>query len=78
MNSAAGLSVLMPVYNGMPYLPQAVASVLSQNHPDFELLVLDDASQDGSRKFLQDLRDPRVRTIQNEKNQGLFKSLNRV
>lgn len=78
MSCPAGLSVLMPVYNGMPYLPRAVASVLSQDHPNLELVITEDASRDDSREFLRNLRDSRVTRIENEKTQGLFENLNRM
>jgi len=59
----------MNVYNGMPYLPEAVDSILAQTYPDFELLIVNDGSKDGSRDYLATLSDPRVRILDQE-NQG--------
>lgn len=51
----------MPVYNAMPYLPAAIDSILGQTLRDFELLIVDDGSTDGSGNYLRSLSDPRVR-----------------
>ena len=42
------VTVLMTVYNGLPYVREAVESVLNQTFSDFELLIMDDASTDGT------------------------------
>jgi hypothetical protein len=57
------ISVLMPVYNALPYLRDALNSVLCQSFQDFEVLTLDDASTDGSTEYLDGLRDPRLRVF---------------
>jgi glycosyltransferase involved in cell wall biosynthesis len=59
------VTVLMPVYNGRPYLTAAVESVLAQTFTDFELLAVDDGSTDGSAELLADFarRDRRVRVV---------------
>lgn len=59
----AVVSVVMPVYNAMPYLPQAVESVLGQTFSDFEFIILNDASTDGSAEYLSRIRDARVRVV---------------
>ena len=70
------LTVLMTVYNGMPYLPHAIESVLTQSFNDFELLVVDDGSSDGSSDILCGYDDPRLRLLRNEANVGQTASLN--
>jgi len=70
------LTVLLPVYNGMPYLPEAVDSVLAQTFADFRLLVLDDGSTDGTAAYLGGIDDPRVDVVHQE-NRGLGATLNR-
>jgi len=70
------ISVILPVYNGERYLRAAIESVLSQSHSDFELLVCDDMSSDGSWKLLQQFQDTRMRIIRHERNLGLFPTLN--
>ncbi len=69
------VTVLMTVYNGLPYLREAAASVLAQTFADFEFLIIEDASTDGSAAYLQGLRDPRIRLIRNERNLGQAASL---
>lgn len=58
------VSVIVPTYNRLHTLPRAVGSVLAQTERDFELIVVDDASTDGTADYLSGLRDPRVRAIE--------------
>lgn len=78
MNQLPGLSVILPVHNGMEFLPQAIESLRAQDHPDFEVVAVDDASRDHSWNFLSGLQDPRFRVYRNERNLGLFATLNRL
>jgi len=71
------VTVLLAVCNGEPYLGDAIRSVLAQTFRDFELLVIDDASSDGSPATLAAFRDPRLRVVRNDQNLGLTRSLNR-
>jgi glycosyltransferase involved in cell wall biosynthesis len=63
------ISVVMPVYNTARYLHSAMRSILDQTFRDFEFLVYDDASTDGSRQIAEQFaaQDPRVRVIASEK-----------
>ena len=70
------ISVILPVYNGMKYLPQSVESVLKQHWVDFEFLIMDDCSTDGSWEWLELLTDKRIQLYRNEQNKGLFYNLN--
>ena len=70
------ISVILPVYNGIKYLPQSVRSVLNQQYNNFEFLVIDDCSTDGSWEYLNGLDDNRIGLYRNEKNCGLFYNLN--
>lgn len=63
------VTVLMTVYNGMPYIEKAVASVLQQTYADFQFVIVDDGSTDGTSKFLAELDDPRIVKLHQE-NQG--------
>lgn len=64
------VSVVMPVYNVAPFIGATIASVLAQTFTDFELLILDDCSTDGTVTVIQALKDPRIRLIQNTHNLG--------
>jgi glycosyltransferase involved in cell wall biosynthesis len=73
---APAISILTPVWNGMPFLPKCVASVLDQSFGDWELVVSDDGSTDGSRDYLSSLADPRIRVFRQDTNLGIFGNLN--
>jgi len=66
----------MSVHNGEPYLRESVESVLNQTFPDFEFIVIDDASTDGTGAILDDFDDPRLVRLSNAGNLGLTRSLN--
>lgn len=57
------ISVLMPMRNAAPYVRTAIRSVLQETSDRLELLVVDDGSQDGSDKIVEDLADPRIRLL---------------
>ena len=71
------VSVVMSVYNGSPYLREAIDSILQQTYEDFEFLIIDDGSTDGSRDVISSYDDPRIELLENDINQGLPASLNR-
>ena len=71
------VTVLMSTHNDLSFLPEAVDSILAQTLTDFEFLIVDDGSTDGSGAYLAGLRDPRVRVLRNAANEGLTRSLNR-
>lgn len=70
------ISIILPVYNGIKYLRQSVESILNQEFGDFEFLVIDDCSTDGSWEYLNGLQDKRITLYRNELNRGLFYNLN--
>lgn len=68
---APRVSVVVPNFNHARFLPPRMESVLGQSYRDIEVLLLDDASTDGSREVIRRYEDdPRVRTIFNETNSG--------
>lgn len=71
------ISVLLPVYNAAKFVEAAVLSVLAQSFSNFELIIIDDGSTDGSGPLLQALAatDKRIRLVQRE-NRGLIATLN--
>ena len=54
------ITVLLTVFNGMPYLPEAVESILAQTRKDFTFLILNNGSKDSSGEYLKSLSDPRL------------------
>lgn len=71
------VSVVMAVFNGRKFLPAQLASVLSQLEPQDELLVIDDASSDGSGEWLASVNDTRLHVYINPFNMGVVKSFER-
>jgi glycosyltransferase EpsE len=78
MNEAELVTVLMPVRNSVESVERAVLSIIRQKYDAWELLVVDDASTDGTWDAVQALvrRDPRVVAIRNSERRGLAASLN--
>lgn len=69
------LTVLMPVFNGLPYLPMAVKTILDQDWRDYQFLIIDDGSSDGSGDYLRSIEDSRVNVLFKE-HSGLIETLN--
>lgn len=70
------VSVLMTVYNGMPYLQDSIDSILTQSLQDFRFNIIDDGSTDGTAELLDTITDPRVRVVHQE-NRGTAAAANR-
>lgn len=70
------ISVLIPVYNGILYIAEAVDSVLAQDCQDWELVISDNGSKDGTRDYLRTLCDPRIRVHEQPVNLGIMGNLN--
>jgi glycosyltransferase involved in cell wall biosynthesis len=64
------VSVIIPVYNVEAFIAEALESVLQQTFRDFEVIVVDDESPDGSVEIIKQYSDPRIRLI-HQKNRGL-------
>ncbi len=69
-------SVIMPLYNKAPYVCKAVESVMEQTYKDWELVVVDDGSTDGSGDAVKPVNDSRIRLIRQE-NSGVSAARNR-
>ena len=78
MNTKPVISVLMPVFNGEKYLAEAIESILNQTFGDFEFIIINDGSADGTAGIVEHYRqrDHRIR-VYDQSNQGVVKSLNR-
>ena len=72
---APRVSVLMPVYNGEKYIHKAIECVLNQTFADFELIILNDGSTDGTQTIIESFRDKRIRYVKHS-NRGVANSLN--
>ena len=74
------ISVVMPVHNALPFLDASVKSVLEQTLTDFEFVILDDASTDGSTELLREWarRDARIQLHESSERLGLSGSSNAV
>ena len=74
------ISIGMPVYNGERYIRQALESLLAQDFEDFELIISDNASTDGTQEICREyaLRDSRIRYYRNQTNMGMVWNFNRV
>ena len=69
------VSVILPAYNAAATIRRAVESVLAQTMPDFELIVVDDGSEDRTGEIVQSIVDPRIRYVRRP-HQGLPRTLN--
>lgn len=72
-NDNTMVSIIVPIYNSSRYLSQCIESILRQDYSDFELILVDDASTDNSRKREEyyEKKDNRVICIYKEKNEGV-------
>jgi glycosyltransferase involved in cell wall biosynthesis len=78
-DSGPAITVVLPTHDGSAFVRESVESVLAQDMADFELIVCDDGSRDGTWTMLQAYAaDARCRLYRHEGNRGLFPTLNRL
>ncbi|RZK18575.1 MAG: glycosyltransferase [Flavobacterium sp.] len=70
------ITVLMAVHNAKNYVSQTIQSILDQSFKDFEFLIIDDGSTDGTSGIISKYTDSRIRVVKNQNNLGLVRSLN--
>ena len=70
------ISVIMPAFNAVAYLTQAIDSILSQTYANFELIILNDGSTDQTDGVIKAFTDTRIRYFENQSNLGLVATLN--
>lgn len=70
------VSVILPVYNGAKTIRRAVESIIMQTYKNFEFIIINDGSKDGTPEILASLDDKRIRILHQD-NQGLVASINR-
>ena len=70
------ISTLMTVFNAENFISQSIKSILRQTHKNFELIIIDDFSDDSSAKIINEFKDDRIRFFKLEKKLGRTKALN--
>lgn len=70
-------SVIIPLYNKAPYVQKTIQSVLGQTFGDYELIIIDNGSTDGSSEIVAGFTDPRIRTFRLEENVGASNARNK-
>lgn len=63
MNKYPKYSIIIPSRNGCKYLPTCIETIISQNYSDYELIISDDHSTDGTREYLEKLVHPNIQII---------------
>jgi glycosyltransferase involved in cell wall biosynthesis len=76
MSGSPLVSVTMPAYNAEKYIKETIESVLNQSFRDFELIIVNDASTDGTKDVVLSLNDPRIRYYENDVNSGIVATRN--
>ena len=71
------ISVLMPVYNCEKFLNRSIDSILNQTFDNFEYIIINDGSTDNSLNIIKSYKDKRIKIINNSKNIGISRSLNK-
>ncbi len=70
MKKKPEISVIIPTFNRENLLSQSIKSILSQSYQDFEIIVVDDASTDNTRKIVESFNVDKIRYIRHKKNKG--------
>jgi glycosyltransferase involved in cell wall biosynthesis len=76
--AAPRVSVCIPAYNGAEFIGEAIRSVLGQSFGDFEIVIMDDGSTDGTVEAARAFADPRIRIIINPQNLGQRENWNKA
>ena len=70
--STPKVSVIVPTYNRVRSLSEALPTIINQSYPDFEIIVCDDASTDGTEAWVKSLHARQVRYLRNSENRGIY------
>ncbi len=74
--SSTKLSVILPVFNGMPYVQKAIASLLNQSFQDFLIYIIDNGSTDGTADYIKQINNEKIRYLRLEER-NLVNALNK-
>ena len=72
------VSIIMPSYNTAKYIKESIESIINQTYGDWELIIVDDCSNDETDTIVESFEDKRIRFLKNEKNVGAALSRNRA
>jgi glycosyltransferase involved in cell wall biosynthesis len=75
MSQTPAISLVTPVWNGLPYVKETVESVLSQEFQDWEMIIGDNCSTDGTSEYLKSLTDPRIKVFRHDQNLGVYRNI---
>ena len=75
MTGVPSISIVTPVWNGLPYIKELLSLSLSQDFQDWEMIIGDNSSTDGTSEYLQTLNDPRIKVFRHEKNLGVYRNI---
>lgn len=78
MDTVHKFSIFLPVRNGGHYFKQCVFSILNQTHQNFDLIILDNASTDGSLEWIQTIKDSRICIHESEKDLSIEENWERI
>ncbi len=76
MSTVPAISIITPVWNGLPYIKECIGSVLAQEFQNWEMLVGDNGSTDGTREYLSGQTDSRIHIYNHKVNLGISGNLN--
>ncbi|AWW31664.1 hypothetical protein DN752_16870 [Echinicola strongylocentroti] len=71
------VSVIMPCYNAVKFIGEAIESILLQSLPDLELIIIDDGSTDSTAEVVERINEERIRYVRFDKNKGNYFARNR-
>lgn len=69
-------SILVCTYNRINYLKRCIASLLEINFPEYEIIIVNDGSNDGTKEFLDNIKNDKIKVIHHERNQGICAAKN--